>query len=64
VNKFKMPFLISVDEAARRFARAIAQKQSFTVIPWTMGIAARVLRLVPNWLYDRLFQFMPRKPRG
>ncbi len=63
VNKFKMPFLISVDEAAKRFARAIDAKTSFTVIPWTMGIAARVLRMVPNWLYDRVFTHMPRKPR-
>ena len=63
VNKFKMPFLIDVDEAAIRFARAIEAKTSFTVIPWTMGVAARVLRLVPNWLYDRVFQHMPRKPR-
>ena len=63
VNKFKMPFLIDVDEAVARFARAIDARASFTVIPWTMGIAARVLRMVPNWLYDRVFSRMPRKPR-
>jgi hypothetical protein len=63
VNKFKMPFLIGVDEAVIRFARAIDAKTSFTVIPWSMGIAARILRLVPNWLYDRVFSHMPRKPR-
>jgi short-subunit dehydrogenase len=63
VNKFKMPFLIDVDEAVVRFARAIESKTSFTVIPWTMGIAARVLRITPNWLYDLVFQRMPRKPR-
>ena len=63
VNKFKMPFLIDVDEAVKRFARAIEAKTSFTVIPWTMGIAARVLRIVPNGLYDRVFSRMPRKPR-
>lgn len=63
VNTFKMPFLISVDAAVVRFQRAIARKTSFTVIPWSMGIAARVLRVMPNWLYDRLFQMMPRKPR-
>lgn len=63
VNKFKMPFLIDVDEAVKRFARAIDAKTSFTVIPWTMGIAARILRIVPNWLYDRVFSRMPRKPR-
>ncbi|MBL8521557.1 MAG: SDR family oxidoreductase [Betaproteobacteria bacterium] len=63
VNKFKMPFLIGVDDAVQRFARAIDAKTSFTVIPWTMGLAARVLRVLPNWLYDALFQRMPRKPR-
>ncbi len=63
VNKFKMPFLIDVDEAVVRFARAIDAKTSFTVIPWSMGIAARILRVVPNWLYDRVFSRMPRKPR-
>ena len=63
VNQFRMPFLIDADDAAARFARAIDAKVSFTVIPWNMGIAARVLRLVPNWLYDRVFTRMPRKPR-
>jgi hypothetical protein len=63
VNKFKMPFLIDVSEAVVRFERAIDRKTSFTVIPWTMGVAARVLRVVPNWLYDRVFTHMPRKPR-
>jgi len=63
VNTFKMPFLIDADDAAARFARAIQAKTSFTVIPWRMGIAARVLRLVPNWLYDRVFSHMPRKPK-
>jgi short-subunit dehydrogenase len=63
VNKFKMPFLINVDEAAVRIARAIDAKTSFTVIPWTMGIAARLLRMMPNWLYDGVFSRMPRKPR-
>jgi len=63
VNKFKMPFLIDVDEAVKRFARAIDARTSFTVIPWSMGIAGRILRMVPNWLYDRVFSRMPRKPR-
>jgi short-subunit dehydrogenase len=63
VNKFRMPFLIDADDAAVRFVRAIDARTSFTVIPWSMGIAARVLRMVPNWLYDRVFTHMPRKPR-
>jgi short-subunit dehydrogenase len=63
VNKFRMPFLIGADEAARRFIKAIDARTSFTVIPWTMGVASWMLRMAPNWLYDRLFTRMPRKPR-
>jgi short-subunit dehydrogenase len=63
VNRFKMPFIITVEDAVVRFARAIDARISFTVIPWTMGIAARMLRILPNWLYDRLFSRMPRKVR-
>lgn len=63
VNRFKMPFIITVEDAVVRFARAIDARTSFTVIPWTMGIAARMLRILPNWLYDRVFSRMPRKVR-
>ncbi len=63
INPYRMPFLLPVDEAARRFARAIERGSSYTVIPWQMGIVAKVLRLLPNALYDRLFANTPRKPR-
>lgn len=33
VNKYPMPFLISADEAAKRFARAIEAKRRLAVIP-------------------------------
>ncbi len=63
VNPYPMPFLLPADQAARRFAAAIARGTSYTVIPWPMGIVAKALRLLPNWLYDRLFVGAPRKPR-
>ena len=63
VNPYRMPFLLPADEAARRFARAIERGTSYTVIPWQMGVVAKCLRLMPNWLYDRLFANAPRKPR-
>jgi short-subunit dehydrogenase len=62
-NPYPMPFKLPVDEAARRFARAIERGASYTVIPWQMGIVAKGLRLLPNWLYDRLFAKAPHKPR-
>ena len=64
INPYPMPFLLPAAEAARRFARAVAKGTSYTVIPWQMGVVAKVLRLLPNWLYARLFTQAPRKPRG
>jgi short-subunit dehydrogenase len=64
INPYPMPFLLPADEAARRFARAIARGASYTVIPWQMGVVAKLLRLLPNPVYDRLFANAPRKPRG
>ena len=63
INPYRMPFLLQADEAARRFARAIERGASYTVIPWPMGIVAKVLRLLPNPLYDWLFSKAPHKPR-
>lgn len=64
INPYRMPFLMPADWAAARFARVIAAGKSYAVIPWPMGIVAKLLRLLPNGLYDRLFTNAPRKPRG
>jgi short-subunit dehydrogenase len=63
VNRFRMPFLLSVDEAARRIARAIAAKRRLAVIPWQMALLSVPLRMMPGWLFDRLASRAPRKPR-
>lgn len=62
-NPYPMPFLLSADVAARKFAATIASGKSFVVIPWQMAIVARLLHVMPRWLYDRLFRGAPRKPR-
>ncbi len=62
-NPYPMPFLLSAGAAARKIAALIERGQTFAVIPWQMAIVARVLRVLPNWLYDRLFGNAPRKPR-
>jgi len=63
VNRFRMPFLLSADEAARRIARAIAGRRRLAVIPWQMALVSVLLRAMPGWLYDRLASRAPRKPR-
>jgi short-subunit dehydrogenase len=63
VNRYPMPFLISADEAARRFARAIAARRRLAVIPWQMAVVGTVLRALPAWAYDLAMTRAPRKPR-
>jgi short-subunit dehydrogenase len=62
-NPYPMPFLMSADTAAGKIISIIARGKTFAVIPWQMAFAARMLRVLPNWLYDRLFAGAPRKPR-
>ena len=64
VNKYRMPFIISADDAAQRFAFAIAAKRRIAVIPWQMALVARLMRAMPGWLFDRLSARAPRKPRN
>lgn len=64
VNAYRMPFLMDVDEAARRFIVVIDKRASQATIPWQMGMVAKVLPWVPNMLYDYLASRAGRKPRG
>lgn len=63
VNRFRMPFLLPPDEAARQIARAIDGRRRLAVIPWPMALASLLLRAMPGVLYDRLAARAPRKPR-
>jgi short-subunit dehydrogenase len=64
VNRYRMPFLLPADEAARRIARAIAARRRLAVIPWQMSAISLLLRAMPGALYDRLAARAPRKPRN
>jgi len=62
-NPYAMPFLMEPGDFAVRAARAIGQGRPYVVIPWQMGIVARLMRLLPDGVYDRLARNAPRKPR-
>lgn len=62
-NPYKMPFLMDSSVFARKAAQAIRSKRSYVVIPWQMGWVAKLMRVLPDWLYDRLAIDAPRKPR-
>ena len=63
-NPYPMPFLMDPERFAQKAADAIARKVRFAVFPWPMRIVATLLRCLPRWLYDRLFEKAPRKPRA
>jgi short-subunit dehydrogenase len=62
-NPYPMPFILDVEDAARRFARVIDRKKSFATVPWQMAAVGFFLRRLPNWLYDPVFSKAGRKPR-
>jgi len=62
-NRYRMPFLMQPDDFADRAFRAIAGGVSYRVIPWQMGVVAKVLRLLPNAVFDKLLAGRPRKRR-
>jgi hypothetical protein len=55
--------LMPVEKFAEVATATIAAGCSYRVIPWQMGVVAKVLRLLPNWAYDFLFANAPRKKR-
>jgi hypothetical protein len=63
VNQYAMPFILPAKVAARRMARVIGRGASFAVVPWQMGLIGRVMKHLPNWLYDAIFRRAPRKSR-
>lgn len=62
-NPYPMPFLMPVERFAAAAVQTIAAGRSYAVIPWQMGMVAKLLRLLPNALYDLAFGKAPHKPR-
>jgi NAD(P)-dependent dehydrogenase (short-subunit alcohol dehydrogenase family) len=62
-NAYPMPFLMAPDKFAAAAMRAIERGNSYAVIPWQMGVVAKVLRMLPNAVYDFAFAKAPHKAR-
>ena len=62
-NKYPMPFLMSASDFADRAFQRIEAGSTYAVIPWPMGVVAKLLRLLPNTWFDRIMQGQPRKHR-
>ncbi len=62
-NQYSMPFLMRPEDFADKAFQAIEAGTSYRVIPWQMGVVAKLLRLLPNAVFDKAFSGRPRKPR-
>ena len=62
-NRYSMPFLMPVEVFAERAFAAIVAGDSYRVIPWQMGVMAKLLRLLPNAMFDKALSKRQRKQR-
>lgn len=62
-NSYSMPFLMPAQAFADRAFQTIEAGDSYRVIPWQMGVVAKLMRLLPNALFDRLLSGRARKKR-
>ena len=62
-NRYPMPFLLTAEAFADRAYASIVEGRSYRVIPWQMGVVAKLLRALPDPLFDRLLANRPRKRR-
>jgi len=62
-NPYPMPFLMPAADFADKAFATIRAGSSYRVIPWQMGVVAKLLRLLPNPLFDRALAGRGRKPR-
>lgn len=62
-NRYAMPFLMKPETFADKAFAAIQAGSSYRVIPWQMGVLAKLLRLLPNALFDKVLAGRARKHR-
>ncbi|MES2282363.1 MAG: SDR family oxidoreductase [Pseudomonadota bacterium] len=62
-NSYSMPFLMKPEDFADKAFAAIQAGSSYSVIPWQMGVVAKLLRLLPNAVFDKALSGRARKKR-
>ena len=63
LNQYKMPFLMDAEVFAHQFANAVEAKVRFKIIPWQMCCVARLMRLIPPFMWDFAMKKAPHKKR-
>ena len=55
-NRFRMPFLLEPEDAARRAVRALERGRPVCSFPLPMAAGMRALALLPSGLYARVLR--------
>jgi short-subunit dehydrogenase len=62
VNEFKMPWLLTAEDTARRIVRALKQKRKVYNFPWQMALFMKFARWAPDWLVERMMHTYNENP--
>src|SRR5205814_4040365 len=55
-NRFKMPFLMSAERAARIIADGLERRARVVQFPLPMSLLGRAARMLPNAVYDAMLK--------
>jgi len=63
VNEFKMPWLLTADEAARRIMRALRRRPAVYNFPWQMALVMKAMRWLPDgWVAAMMGKYNEAPP--
>ncbi len=53
VNQFKMPFLLTAEEAAKQIVGALRRRKKVLDFPWQMALLMKLTAFLPDWVMAR-----------
>lgn len=62
-NPYPVPFMLTVEQAAKKMLLATDARRRLVVMPWQMALAGKIMGFLPNRLYDTLAAKSGRKLR-
>ena len=61
VNRFKMPFLMAPEKAARKIQKGLRKNKAIIAFPWPMAFAGWLMSALPSCLIHPLLRHLPKK---
>jgi short-subunit dehydrogenase len=62
VNRYRMPFLMPADRAAKIISRRLERNQGRIAFPWPTYLIAGTMALLPFWIRSHILKKLPEKP--